>query len=196
MTGQRVAHIMPWDGVGGTEHAALRIGNAVKDAGFNTTYFCLGSAPLVRDFFSSAGFDTDTWRPSYPSFNGYRSFLRDSIELAKQFRRRRISLVHCGDVPAGSYAALAGRLALTPVICHVRNRADISPRRQQVCVRVAPVMACLRVSGRPEPRRSGLRRCRGGWCRCRAQARPGRARRAAGAQHSSHRDNHRDDRPR
>jgi len=122
MTGQRVAHIMPWDGVGGTEHAALRIGNAVKDAGFNTTYFCLGSAPLVRDFFSSAGFDTDTWRPSYPSFNGYRSFLRDSIELAKQFRRRRISLVHCGDVPAGSYAALAGRLALTPVICHVRNR--------------------------------------------------------------------------
>jgi glycosyltransferase involved in cell wall biosynthesis len=135
MTSERVAHIMPWDGVGGTEHAALRIGNAVKDAGFKTTYFCLGSAPLVRDFFSSAGFDTDTWRASYPTFNGYRCFLRDSIELAKQFRRRGISLVHCGDVPAGAYAALAGRLALTPVICHVRNRHRDIPEPDQTFLR-------------------------------------------------------------
>jgi glycosyltransferase involved in cell wall biosynthesis len=135
MIRQRVAHIMPWDGVGGTEQAALRIGNVVKDAGFKTIYFCLGSAPLVRDFFSSAGFDTDTWRPVYPTFNGYRYFLRESIELAKQFRRHGINLVHCGDVPAGAYAALAGRLALTPVICHVRNRHEAIPRPDQTFLR-------------------------------------------------------------
>jgi glycosyltransferase involved in cell wall biosynthesis len=124
MTRQRIAHIMPWDGVGGTEQAALRIARAVGEAGFETTFFCLGSAPLVRDFFASAGYDTGTWREAYPTFNGYRQFLRESMRLAGEFRRRGISLVHCGDVPAGAYAALAGRLAFVPVICHVRNRYE------------------------------------------------------------------------
>lgn len=131
---QRIAHIMPWDGVGGTEQAALRIGRAVEDAGFETVFFCLGSAPRVRDFFSSAGYETRTWRAAYPSFNGYRDFLHESTELAKEFRRCRISLVHCGDVPAGAYAALGGRLAMVPVICHVRNRHQniTDPDRQML----------------------------------------------------------------
>src|SRR5262249_50866791 len=92
------------------------------DAGFETIFFCLGSAPGVRDFFSSAGFETGTWRAAYPKFNGYRDYLHESTELAKEFRRCGISLVHCGDVPAGAHAALGGRLAMVPVICHVRNR--------------------------------------------------------------------------
>ena len=37
----RIAHIMPWEGVGGTEQAALRIAHTVKDAGFDTTFFCV-----------------------------------------------------------------------------------------------------------------------------------------------------------
>src|SRR5262249_29650220 len=118
----RIAHIMPWEGVGGTEQAALRIALAVKDAGFDSTFFCVRAAPLVRDCFSSARFDTDTWRNGYPVFNGYRYFLHESLQLAREFRRRGITLVHCADVPAGSFAALAGRLALLPVVCHVRNR--------------------------------------------------------------------------
>ena len=118
----RVAHIMPWEGVGGTEQAALRIARTVEDAGFDTTFFCLRSAPVVSEFFSRAGYDTVAWRDAYPSFNGYRYFLHESLQLAREFRRRAISLVHCADVPAGSYAALAGRLAMVPVICHVRNR--------------------------------------------------------------------------
>ena len=32
----RIAHIMPWEGVGGTEQAALRIARTVEDAGFDT----------------------------------------------------------------------------------------------------------------------------------------------------------------
>jgi glycosyltransferase involved in cell wall biosynthesis len=118
----RIAHIMPWSGVGGTEQAALRIAHAVQDAGFDSTFFCLSSAPLVCNFFSSAGYDTGTWRPDYPVFNGYRYFLHESLELAREFRRRSVTLVHCADVKAGAYAALAARLALVPVICHVRNR--------------------------------------------------------------------------
>jgi glycosyltransferase involved in cell wall biosynthesis len=129
----RVGHIMPWDGVGGTEHAALRIARAVREEGFETVFFCLGSAPVVRDFFDAAGFETGTWGPAYPGFNGYRYFLRDSIRLADEFRRKRIDLVHCADVPAGAYAGLAGRLALAPVICHVRNRhAFIAHQERQM----------------------------------------------------------------
>ena len=115
---------MPWEGVGGTEQAALRIAHAVQDAGFDTTFFCLGSAPLVRDFFSSAGYETGTWRGASPGFDGHRYFLHETLQLAREFRRRSVTLVHCADVIAGAYAALAGRLALVPVICHVRNRHD------------------------------------------------------------------------
>ncbi len=124
MTGERhrIAHVMPWEGVGGTEQAALRIARTVQDAGFDSTFFCLRSAPVVRDFFASAGYDTVTWRDGYPRFNGYRYFLHESLQLGREFRRRGITLVHCADVPAGSFAALAGRLAMLPVICHVRNR--------------------------------------------------------------------------
>jgi glycosyltransferase involved in cell wall biosynthesis len=119
---QRVAHIMPWEGVGGTEQGALRVAHAIREAGLDTVFYCLESAPIVRDFFASAGFETATWLPVLPGFNGYRYFLHESMRLAGEFRRRNIEIVHCADVWAGAYAGLAGRLALAPVICHVRNR--------------------------------------------------------------------------
>jgi glycosyltransferase involved in cell wall biosynthesis len=157
----RIAHIMPWDGVGGTEQAALRIGRAVEDAGFETTFYCLGSAPLVRDFFSSAGYDTSTWRAAYPTFSGYRQLLRESMQLAKQFRQCKISLVHCGDVPAGAYAALAGRLALIPVICHVRNRYQSIADHDRQLLRAVTTFAFVshdswRAFGFPVPEHRGV----------------------------------------
>jgi len=124
---QHIAHVMPWEGVGGTEQATLRIARAVQDDGFDSTFFCVRSAPVVREFFSSEGFDTVMWRDGYPRFNGYRYFLHESLQLAREFRRRGVTLVHCADVPAGSYAGLAGRLAMVPVICHVRNRHVTMP---------------------------------------------------------------------
>jgi glycosyltransferase involved in cell wall biosynthesis len=129
----RVAHIMPWEGVGGTEHAALRVALAIREVGLETVFYCLGSAPIVRDFFASAGFETETWSPAFPQFDGYRYFLYESMRLAGELRRRNIELVHCADVWAGAYAALAGRSALAPVICHVRNRyADIDRPQQHM----------------------------------------------------------------
>jgi glycosyltransferase involved in cell wall biosynthesis len=137
MTGKRhrIAHIMPWEGIGGTEQAALRIARTVEEAGFDTTFFCVRSAPVVRNFFASAGYDTVMWREGYPRFNGYRYFLHESLQLAREFRRRGITLVHCADVPAGSFAALAGRMALAPVICHVRNRHVEIPEQDRHLLR-------------------------------------------------------------
>jgi glycosyltransferase involved in cell wall biosynthesis len=131
----RVAHIMPWEGVGGTEQAALRIARTIESAGFESVFFCVRSAPVVSEFFASAGYDTVIWRDGYPRFNGYRYFLRESLELAREFRRREITLVHCADVPAGSFAALAGRMALVPVICHVRNRHVDIPEQDKRLLR-------------------------------------------------------------
>src|SRR6478752_6060253 len=129
----RVAHIMPWEGVGGTEQAALRIARSVEDAGFDATFFCVRSAPVVRDFFSSAGYDTVMWRDGYPRFNGYRYFIQESLQLAREFRRRGITLVHCADVPAGSFAGLAGRLALVPGTCTSGTGTSTSPSRTGTC---------------------------------------------------------------
>jgi glycosyltransferase involved in cell wall biosynthesis len=162
MTGtqHRIAHIMPWEGVGGTEHAALRIADAVRAAGFDSTFFCLGAAPVVRAFFASAGYDTAVWRDRYPSFDGYRYFLHDSLQLAREFRRRAITIVHCADVPAGAYAALAGRLALVPVICHVRNRYTEVPELERRFLRPVSKFAFVsrgswRVFGHTVPARRG-----------------------------------------
>ena len=158
---QRVAHILPWDGVSGTEHAALRIGRAVQEEGFDTTFFCVGSASIVRDFFDSAGFETGTWWDAYPGFNGYRYFLHESMRLASEFRRRGIDLVHCADVPAGAFAALAGRLALAPVICHVRNRHTDIGQPEQLMLRAVNKFAFVSRSswaafGHRVPNRRGV----------------------------------------
>jgi glycosyltransferase involved in cell wall biosynthesis len=161
---QRVAHIMPWEGVGGTEHGALRVARAIQEAGLDTVFYCLESAAIVRDFFASAGFETATWLPALPQFNGYRYFLHESMRLAGEFRRRNIDIVHCADVWAGAYAGLAGRLALAPVICHIRNRyTDIGQPQQRMLDAINKFVFVSRSTwsqfGYPVPARRGVVVC-------------------------------------
>jgi len=124
-----IAHIMPWSSVAGTEHATLRIAQAVDGAHFNSVFFYLEDAPAVGEFFNSAGFKVVSYQPIEPSYRHPKPFLRDALRLGREFRRRNISLVHCADLTAGYHTALAGRLARIPVLCHVRNRnAELSRR--------------------------------------------------------------------
>jgi glycosyltransferase involved in cell wall biosynthesis len=126
-----IAHILPWQAVGGTELATLRIAQAVEGPRFRHLAYCLADAPEVEELFASAGFETAAYQPVELSLRNPFPFLRASLELARDFRRRQISLVHCADVPAGNLAALAGRLAGLPVLCHVRNRYDKLSRFDQ-----------------------------------------------------------------
>jgi glycosyltransferase involved in cell wall biosynthesis len=130
-----VAHVMPWAAVGGTEHATLRIARATEGAGFSHVMFCRSDAPEVRDFFASAGCETVTFDPIEPSYRRAPRYARDSYRLAREFRRRRVDVVHCADVAAAYGAGLAGRMARARVLCHVRNRHTEISRRDQSFLR-------------------------------------------------------------
>ena len=131
----KVAHVMPWAAVGGTEHATLRIARATEGAGFGHVIFCRRDAPEVRDFFASEGFETVTFDPVEPSYRRAHRYALDSHRLAREFRRREIDVVHCADVAAAFGAPLAGRLAGARVISHVRNRHTKISRRDQSFLR-------------------------------------------------------------
>lgn len=119
----RVAQILPYPGVGGTEHATLRIVEAIAARGFESVAFCLSTAYPVIEFFRDAGLEVATWDPRQPRRGERVGFLLHAARLAWEFRRRRIDIVHCADVPAASWSpAPAGRLAAVPVVCHIYNR--------------------------------------------------------------------------
>lgn len=143
----RVAHALPFTGVGGTEHGTLRLARAVEPFGVESFALCLDTAPDVQRFFSEAGIRTLTWHARDPGW-GPASYFRRSIELAIALRRKRIRVVHCAD----SYAVtqqviLAARLAGAAVVCHVRNRNEaLSNEQQLVLSRVSRFVFVSRAS--------------------------------------------------
>lgn len=126
-----IAHIMPWQKVGGTECATLRIAQGVEGEEFNNIFFLLPEADAVKQIFEAEGFETLDYQEIEPSYRHGIAFLRDSYSLAQKLKKNKIDLVHCSDLPASYHAALAGRLAGIPVLCHIRNRyAELSRRDQ------------------------------------------------------------------
>jgi glycosyltransferase involved in cell wall biosynthesis len=79
--------------------------------------------------FGEDGFPHTTYEPATPSYRRAPGFFRGSMDLARELKRHQVDLVHCADLLAGYHAALAGRLARIPVICHIRNRFDRISRR-------------------------------------------------------------------
>jgi len=123
-----IAHILPWQGVGGTEHATLRVARAVAGR-YSSVFFCPSGAPEVTAFFHNAGQTTVPYQQVEPSYRSPWSYLHASWQLAREFRRRRIDIVHCSDWGAVQYAALAAKLARCRLVTHVRNRNESIPRR-------------------------------------------------------------------
>lgn len=123
---------MPFGGVGGTEVATLRIANAAKTIGVHSLVLCLDPSPVVRAYFEDAGVDVVECaeRPE-PSIRRGISYYRQSKAVARELRRRGVTVLHGADVAAGFHCGLAGRLAGVPVLCHVRSRHDQVTRRDQ-----------------------------------------------------------------
>jgi glycosyltransferase involved in cell wall biosynthesis len=126
-----VAHILPFPTIGGTEHATLRIARAVDAARFRSVAFTSAGADQVQMFFADAGIEAVKYSAPVHSYRRAAAFLRDSARLAAQFRTHRVDLVHCADLLGAYHAALAGRLAGVPVICHIRNRFAFISRRDR-----------------------------------------------------------------
>jgi len=122
-----VAHLLPFPGVGGTEIATLRLAQAAREEGFASIAFHLPGAGQTRDLFAAAGFPTDVYPEHYLSVRRFGTWWRNTRQLAARLRERGVGLVHCSDLLAGSLAAVSGRMAGLPVVCHVRNRHDVLP---------------------------------------------------------------------
>jgi glycosyltransferase involved in cell wall biosynthesis len=131
-----IAHVLPWSTIGGTELATLRLAQAVGNEDFTHTAFCQQADSPVSELFNSAGFDTARFEPIEPSYKHPSAYLRASIRLAREFRRRRVDLVHCSDLLSAYYAGLAGKLARLPVLCHVRCAYPEISRRDQSFLKV------------------------------------------------------------
>lgn len=116
----QIAHIMPWSSVGGTEHATLRLAQALRNRNYEHTIFCPELSGPVAAMFAQAGFEIAEYKAVEPSYRHPRNFLLASRALSREFKRRGIDLVHCADLLAGYYAGLAGKLARLPVLCQIR----------------------------------------------------------------------------
>ncbi len=117
----RIAHILAWPIVAGTEISTIRIARGLGGPEFQHLAFCTTEAPAVESFFRTAGFPTASHRSVDLSYRRPGPFLKASIQLARELRRQKIALVHCSDLMAGLRAAPAAKLARLPVICHIRN---------------------------------------------------------------------------
>ena len=53
----RVGHILPYQAIGGTEHATLRLARVTREAGYENTFFVLESADESAEFFQAEGFE-------------------------------------------------------------------------------------------------------------------------------------------
>ena len=126
-----IAHILPFPTIGGTEHATLRIARAVDPRRFRNVAFTTAGADQVHTFFADAGVEAVKYAAPVHSYRRAPAFVRDSAKLAAQFRTHHVDLVHCADLLGAYHAALAGRLAGIPVICHIRNRFSLMSRRDR-----------------------------------------------------------------
>jgi glycosyltransferase involved in cell wall biosynthesis len=126
-----IAHILPWPTLGGVEIGTLRAAKLVEGENFRSVAYCLEEAAPVRSIFEASGFPVATYDLVQPSYRHPTAFWRASRSLARDLRRRRIDVVHCSDLVAGYCAALAGKLAGIPVLCHIRGTFDEISRRDQ-----------------------------------------------------------------
>jgi glycosyltransferase involved in cell wall biosynthesis len=117
----RIAHILAWPTVAGTEISTIRIARGLSGPNFEHLAFCTSDAPAVESIFRTEGFPTASYRSVDLSYRKPGPFLTASIQLARELRRRKVALAHCSDLMAGLRAAPAAKLARLPVICHIRN---------------------------------------------------------------------------
>src|SRR5688572_14844512 len=159
----RVAHVLPWPTVGGTELATSRITRSVAADKFEHVAFHIPEAGPIAELFNTDGIDTVEYVPPVHSFRHFFPYYQQSRALARKFLKNRVDLVHCSDMLAGYYAGLAGRLAGLTVLCHVRSGggsfAEIS-KRDQTFLRLIHHFAFVsndtwRTFGFPVPERKG-----------------------------------------
>jgi glycosyltransferase involved in cell wall biosynthesis len=127
-----VAHVLPWPGIGGTEHATLRIARAAAEHGYRSIAFYREDSPVVGEFFRDAGLDTVPYALAELSLRRPLPFMRNTMSVRRALEALHVDIVHCADIDAALQVAPAGRLAGVPVLCHIRNPWPRMRRREGV----------------------------------------------------------------
>lgn len=131
----RIAHVLRWPGVAGTEIATLRLMRALP--GFAHRALCAHHPSSTSRLFADEGFEVRPYHVAELSFRGPIPFLLSSIRLARSLRTSRVALLHCSDLMAACHTGLAGRLAGIPVVCHIRNPHAELLNRHRLLLRLA-----------------------------------------------------------
>ncbi len=127
--------MLPWPTIGGIEVATLRVAEAAREKGFEAVAYCPGPDCDVAVLFRERGFEIAQLERVEPSVRRPVPFLRESVRIASDLKRRRIELMHCSDILAAYYAGVAGRMRRIPVLSHVRNRYSDLPAREKAYLR-------------------------------------------------------------
>ncbi len=117
----RIAHVLPWVSIGGTELQTLRLAEAARNLGYSNMIYVPPNAEKVRALFREAGFEVFEYEQVQPSYLHPGRFIRNSRDLAAELRRNEVQILHCADILAAHFTGIAGRLASVRVISHVRN---------------------------------------------------------------------------
>ena len=134
LPGPRIAHILRWSSVGGTEIATLRLMQHLPD--FRHLAFLASEPSPASALFAGAGFPVRGYDSAELSLRWPLPFLGASIRMARRLRQAQATVVHCSDVMATFDVALGARLARLPVICHVRNPHEQLPARSRPVLRL------------------------------------------------------------
>ena len=129
-TPSRVAHVLLWPHIGGGEIATLRVAQALEEDGeFQNVAFCEGEDSQVARLFAEQGLETVSYETSDYSYRRPVPFIASAVRLAREFRRRRIDIVHCSDMAGAYRAGLAAKLGRIPIVCHIRSNFEQIPTR-------------------------------------------------------------------
>ena len=106
--------------------------------------FYVAGCDVVREFVERSGFAAIPYDPPIPSYRHGVGFVRSSWRLSNLFREHKVDVVHCADLLAAHYAAVAGKMVGLPVVCHIRARFDAISQRD--CSFLWPVNSFVFVS--------------------------------------------------
>lgn len=121
----RVAHLLPWPGLGGVATAALRLARALEETGeVRSLAFCHGGRTRVREMFDAAGVETVAYEAGDFSYLHPKPFLRGTRAFLKLLREQEIDVVHTADLLGVYHAGLACKVARVPLVCHIRSNFE------------------------------------------------------------------------
>jgi glycosyltransferase involved in cell wall biosynthesis len=127
----RIAHVLPWVSIGGTELQTRRLAQAADELGYSNIIYVPAGADKTRTLFREAGFNVFEYEQVQPSYSKPNRFVKASRELAASLRKNNIQVLHYADVLAAHFTGVAGRLARAKVISHVRNHYPHFPLRDK-----------------------------------------------------------------